>query len=92
MQHQQSNQVIMMLGKSTRGQRVRLNCYVFDTDRFLTDPDSPQSACDMDQLFLLPGEAFILSYSKEKHKKNTYEWLLLIEHLKFMLLNKTFKG
>ena len=44
----------MMLGKSTRGQRVRLNCYVFDTDRFLTDPDSPQSACDMDQLFLLP--------------------------------------
>ena len=68
-QHQQSNQVIMMLGKSTRGQRVRLNCYVFDTDRFLTDPDSPQSACDMDQLFLLPGKAFILSYSKEKQKQ-----------------------
>ena len=70
-QHQQSNQVIMMLGKSTRGQRVRLNCYVFDTDRFLTDPDSPQSACDMDQLFLLPGKAFILSYSKEKQKTKT---------------------
>ena len=58
----------MMLGKSTRGQRVRLNCYVFDTDRFLTDPDSPQSACDMDQLFLLPGKAFILFPFKKTTK------------------------
>ena len=87
MQHQQSNQVIMMLGKSTRGQRVRLNCYVFDTDRFLTDPDSPQSACDMDQLFLLPGKAFILSFqktNKNKHRNgcNTF-WMLTY-------LNKTF--
>ena len=76
-QHQQSNQVIMMLGKSTRGQRVRLNCYVFDTDRFLTDPDSPQSACDMDQLFLLPGKAFILSFQKNKTKNicmATFDW------------------
>ena len=29
-----------------------LNCYVLET--VLTDPDSPQSGCDMDQLFLLP--------------------------------------
>ena len=68
----------MMLGKSTRGQRVRLNCYVFDTDRFLTDPDSPQSACDMDQLFLLPGKAFILSFQEKKNQKNigmaTFDW------------------
>ena len=32
----------------------------------------------MDQLFLLPGKAFILSYSKEKQNKNlgmaTFDW------------------
>ena len=62
-----------MLGKSTRGQRVRLNCYVLDTDRFLTDPDSPQSACDMDQLFLLPGKAFIFSFQKNIGMA-TFDW------------------